>query len=319
MRILIQGGGGVGLGLGSFLLAAGHEVAFLGRGATVDALRTHGLRRTGCFGWHTAAAGTFEAATSLEELGGRAPDFVRVAVKSFDSAAAAEALAGEAGRLAEAPLVLCQNGWGNAEIFAARFPKARVWSARVITGFRRVVDHHVEVTVHAEPVRIGSLFGEPAARVQPLCEALAAGGIPTEPTDDIAADLWAKLLYNGCLNPACALLGVPYGVFGESEPGRALIGTLAAEIFAVMDAAGWHTHWKSAAEWLEDFFARLLPPTAGHESSMLQDLRAGRRTEIDALTGAIVRLGREHGVPTPTNAALLRLVNVLDEGRVPAK
>lgn len=318
MRILIQGAGSVGLGLGSFLLAAGQQVGFLGRQAAVEALRSHGLRRTGRFGWHTAPPGTFEAASSLAELAERtdaAPDFVLVAVKSFDSPAAADELAAETRRLGDAPLVLCQNGWGNAETFAARFPEARVWNARVITGFRRPALHHVEVTVHAEPLRIGSLFGEPAARVAALCEALAAGGIPTEPTETIGADLWAKLLYNGCLNPACAVLGVPYGVLGGSPHGRALIEALASEIFAVMHAAGWHTHWESAGAWLEDFFERLLPVTAEHESSMLQDLRAGRPTEIDALTGAIVRLAAEHRTAAPANAALLRLVEVLDERR----
>jgi 2-dehydropantoate 2-reductase len=318
MRILIQGAGSVGLGLGSFLLAAGHQVAFLGRKASVEALRTHGLRRTGRFGWHTAPAETFEAASSMVELAeptAAAPDFVLIAVKSFDSAAAAAELAEQTARLGDAPLVLCQNGWGNAETFAARFPEARVWNARVITGFRRAALHHVDVTVHAEPVRIGSLFGQPAARVARLCDALTAGGLPSEATDTIGADLWAKLLYNGCLNPACAILGVPYGALGASPPGRALIESLAHEIFAVMHAAGWRTHWASADAWLEDFFERLLPVTAEHESSMLQDLRAGRRTEIDALTGAIVRLGEKHGTPAPANAALLRLVEVLDERR----
>ena len=275
MRILIQGAGSVGLGLGSFLLAAGQRVALLGREASVAALRAHGLRRTGCFGWHTAPPETFDAASSLDELAEQregsfaAPDFVLVAVKSFDSEAAADELASGAARLGDAPLVLCQNGWGNAEIFAARFPEARVWNARVITGFRRAALHHVDVTVHAEPLRIGSLFGEPAAQLAPLCRALAAGGLPTEPTDTIGADLWAKLLYNGCLNPACAILGVPYGALGTAPPGRALIEALASEIFAVMHAAGWHTHWNSANEWLDDFFQRLLPRSSGHFSAIM--------------------------------------------------
>ncbi len=312
MRILVQGAGGVGLGLGSFLLAAGARLGFVAREPGAGALAAGGLRRRGVFGEHAAKPGSFEVATSPAELPGP-PDFVLVAVKSFDSAAAAEELAAAGDALGEAPLVLCQNGWGNAEVFAARFPRPRVWNARVITGFRRLAPGEVEVTVHAEPVRVGSLFGEPAARVARLCEALARGGLPAEPTDDVAADLWAKLLYNGCLNPACAILGVPYGELGASPHGRALIETLSDEIFAVMRAAGWSSHWPSATAWREDFFARLLPPTASHESSMLQDLRAGRRTEIDALTGAVVELGRAHGVPAPTNAALEVLVKALEE------
>jgi len=79
MRVVVVGAGGVGLGLGSFLLAAGTEVAFVGRAATVAALRRDGLERGGRFGAHRAAPGTFAAVEHLEELPGAdvaAPDFV---------------------------------------------------------------------------------------------------------------------------------------------------------------------------------------------------------------------------------------------------
>jgi 2-dehydropantoate 2-reductase len=79
-----------------------------------------------------------------------------------------------------------------------------------------------------------------------------------------------------------------------------------------MQAAGHETHWPSAAAWLADFYARLLPPTAAHESSMLQDLRAGRRTEIDAITGAVVALAARHGVEAPVSRAVLSLVRFLE-------
>jgi 2-dehydropantoate 2-reductase len=314
LDVIVFGAGAVGLGLASALLEAGAvRVRVVGRPETVAALRAQGLRRTGIFGAAHAEPACFEAAASLAELPPGAADFVLVATKSFDSEAAAHELAAAPHCVGPATrLVLCQNGWGNAERFAAHFPEARIWNARVITGFRLRAKHHVDVTVHAEPVHVGSLFGEPASYVAPLCAAIAKGGLPCEPTEQIAADLWAKLLYNGALNPLGAILGVPYGALGERAHTREVMAAIARETFAVMEAAGFATHWPSAEAWLADFYARLLPPTAAHESSMLQDLRAGRRTEIDAITGAVVALAAKHGVDVPVSRALLVLVRALE-------
>jgi len=159
---------------------------------------------------------------------------------------------------------------------------------------------------------VGSLFGESPAQVAPLCAALAKGGIPCEPTATIAEDLWAKLLYNATLNPLGAILGASYGALGASEHTRGVMERIAHETFVVMRAAGWRTHWPDASAWLADFYTRLLPPTAAHESSTLQDLRAGRRTEIDAITGAVVELAERHGVAVPVSRSLLALVRFLE-------
>jgi 2-dehydropantoate 2-reductase len=311
---IVFGAGAVGLGLASALAASGGaRVRIVARPAAAAALRAHGLARSGIFGAVHVPPERLEVAEGAAALGGPHADWVLVATKAFDGASAAAALAGA--RAAVGPgtrLVLCQNGWGNAERFAAVFPPARVWSARVITGFRRLAPHHVDVTVHAEPVRIGSLFGAPAGDAAKLCAALAQGGVPCEPSDDIAADLWAKLLYNAALNPLGALLGVPYGALGAAPATRGVLEALARETFAVMEAAGFATHWPSAEAWLADLHGRLLPPTAAHESSMLQDIRAGRRTEIDAITGAVVALAARHGVAAPVNESLLTLVRALE-------
>jgi 2-dehydropantoate 2-reductase len=317
--VIVFGAGAVGLGLASALLAGeGVRVRIVARPGVAAALRAHGLVRSGIFGEASVPPGRLEVASAAGELSGPPADYVLVATKAFDSDAAAAELAEARGAVgAGTLLVLCQNGWGNAERFAARFPAARVWSARVITGFRKLAPHHVDITVHAEPVRIGSLFGENATRVAPLCAALATGGIPCEPSADIAADLWAKLLYNATLNPLGAMLGASYGALGASPHARGVMEALAQETFAVMEAAGWRTHWPSAAAWLADFSARLLPPTAAHESSMLQDLRAGRRTEIDAITGAVVELAARHGVAAPVSRSVLALVRFLEARGTP--
>ena len=313
MDVIVFGAGAVGLGLASALLAGDARVRIVARPATAEALRTHGLVRSGLFGGAHAAPARFEVASSAAALSPGVADFALIATKAFDSPAAALALA-EAPRAvgSATQLVLCQNGWGNAERFTARFPAERVWSARVITGFRKLAPHHVDVTVHAEPVHVGSLFGASLARVAPLCAAIDEGGIPCEPTACIAEDLWAKLLYNATLNPLGAILGVPYGALGASPRTRAVIEALARETFAVMEAAGQRTHWPSADAWLADLYTRLLPPTAAHDSSMLQDLRTRRRTEIDAITGAVVELAARHGVEAPVSRSVLTLVRFLE-------
>ncbi len=314
LDVIVFGAGAVGLGLASALLAEGSSrVRLVARPETAAALRAHGLRRTGIFGEVHVAAGRLELATSLAELPGGGADFVLVATKAFDSARAAQALADAPAVVSAATqLVLCQNGWGFASRFTAHFAPARVWNARVITGFRRITLHHVDITVHAEPVHVGSLFGESPEQVSSLCAAIALGGIPCEPTAEITEDLWAKLLYNATLNPLGAILGVPYGALGASAHTRRVMEALAQETFAVMQAAGFRTHWPSAKAWLDDFYARLLPPTAAHESSTLQDLRAGRRTEIDAITGAVVELAEQYGVDVPVSRSVLALVRFLE-------
>lgn len=315
MDVIVFGAGAVGLGLASALLVSGERVRLVARGETAAALRAYGLLRTGLFGRAQLPAGTFGVAESAAALAPGSADFVLVATKAFDTDAAAAALAEARHAVGARTLfVLCQNGWGSASRFTERFPAERVFSARVITGFRRPALHHVEITVHAEPMHVGSLFGASTARVAPLCAALAKGGLPCEPSERIAEDLWAKLLYNATLNPLGAILGASYGALGASPHTRPLLEALARESFAAMRAAGFRTHWPSAESWLADFRLRLLPPTAAHESSMLQDLRGGRRTEIDAITGAVVELAARHGVDVPVSRSVLALVRFLEAG-----
>jgi 2-dehydropantoate 2-reductase len=316
MKVIVFGAGAVGLGLASALLAGGAGVGIVARPATAESLRRHGLKRSGLFGNHAAPPGSFAVAEQADALPAGAADFALVATKAFDTDAAARALVAAPQVIgSHTRFVLCQNGWGSAERFAVHAPRARVFSARVITGFRRPALHEVEITVHAEPIHVGSLFGASSDEALPLCAAIATGGIPCEPSDRIAEDLWAKLLYNATLNPLGAIVDASYGTLGASHHTRPVMEALARETFAVMRAAGFRTHWPSADTWLADFRARLLPPTAAHESSMLQDLRAGRRTEIEAITGAVVELAARHGIGVPVSRTLLALVRFLGSRR----
>jgi 2-dehydropantoate 2-reductase len=114
------------------------------------------------------------------------------------------------------------------------------------------------------------------------------------------------------LNGLSTVFDVPYGVLGESPHTRELMETIAHEVYAVMTAAGYETHWASAEDYIDTFYKHQLPPTYSHEPSMLQDIRASKRTEIDALNGAVVALGQQHGVATPTNTTVTRMIQFME-------
>ncbi len=314
LAVGVIGAGAVGLGLGSCLLEAGARVHFVVRTAeTASALREEGVRRTGVFGDTVCGPERLDVTTSLRDLASAAPDCVLVCTKTTAALELARRLAEVWDAFpAEPAMVLCQNGWGSAECFAARLPPRQIFCARVITGFRRVAPAAVEITAHAQPIRMGSLYGEDPARLGPLCEAIARGGIPCELSPAIAKDLFAKLLYNCALNPLAALRKVPYGPLGDDPQSREILACVVREIFDVLHGTGNETHWGSAAEYLDFFYRELLPPTRQHESSMLQDIRAGRETEIDALCGAVTLLGSTAQVPTPVNEALRTLIRAME-------
>jgi len=134
------------------------------------------------------------------------------------------------------------------------------------------------------------------------------GGIPCETTDSIEKDLWAKMLYNCALNPLGAILNVPYGVLAEYEFTRTIMCGIVEEIFAVMDAAGYQSHWRRASDFLDVFYGKLVPATAEHRSSTLQDIVAKKKTEMDALNGAVISLAGKYEVSVPYNLVVCNMV-----------
>jgi 2-dehydropantoate 2-reductase len=313
MNVLVYGGGAVGLGLGSCLIKAGAKVDFLSRPDAVALLRQEGLVRSGIFGTFCAAPSAFGAYTSLDEITSANYDYVLVCTKAYDSEHAARDLAAHLELAHAADIVLCQNGWGNAERFCAHFPEERIYNARVITGFCRPQKNHTQITVHADAVHVGSLFHGNLSVLEPLARAISAGDIPCQISRAIQKDLWAKMLYNCPLNPLGAILNVTYGTLADWSHTRAIMDRVVYEIYAVMGASGYRTHWDTPGAYLAVFYGTLLPPTASHRSSMLQDIQARKQTEIDALNGAVIALGDEQGIPVASNAMLYDMIRFLEE------
>ncbi len=305
--ILVAGAGALGSVLGGLLARAGRAVTLLGRRAHLDAVGRDGLLVDGLFGTHRVRG--LACVTDVAEL--RGPfDVVLLTVKAYDTATMAAAVAPHLAR--DGVLICLQNGLGNVEAAAAAVGAPRVLGARVIFGNEVVAPGHARVTVFADPVLIGSPDPADARRQAAAARwaaALAAAGVPAEPTDAIVPALWAKVFYNAALNPLGALLGLRYGELAENLDTRAVMDAVIDEAFAVACAAGVALRWLDAGAYRAEFYGRLVPATAGHRSSMLQDLERGRRTEVDAINGYVAARG-----PAPTNAALAHLVRARSGG-----
>ena len=311
MKTLIYGAGSVGLGVASCLLESGVRVELLARPSTAVALRRLGLIRTGIFGHCHHLGDRFAVYTTTAEIRSWDYDYVLICTKSFDTEAAARELS-TAGS-PQCRYVLFQNGWGNAEIFTRYFSPENVFNARVITGFARRELHAVEITVHADDILIGSFQPGNEESLPELCSSITGGGIPCSVSNNIVKDLWAKMLYNCPLNSLGAVFEVSYGQLGDNSYSRELMDRIITEVFDVMLKAGYGTHWKSAADFFPVFYEKLIPPTGEHFSSTLQDLRAGKRTEIDALNGAVINLAKKLQLDVPVNTVVFNMVKFKEE------
>ena len=313
MKALIYGGGSVGLGVASCLLKSKAAVDIIAREVTVEALQRNGLVRKGIFGEFHMKPGDFNCFPSLNSISKQRYDYILVSVKSCDSLEAAKDISQHKNLFDDkSKIVLFQNGWGNAEIFSSFLPKEQIFNARVITGFRRPKPNEVTITVHADSIHIGSLFGEDSSKVEELCKAISDGGIPCERTEKIEKDLWAKMLYNCALNPLGAILDVPYGILARNESTRLIMDKICEEIFQVLAVTGYKTHWGQAEDFLKVFYDKLVPDTAEHRSSTLQDIHAKKKTEIEALNGAIIRLAEKHNINVPYNETVYNMIRFIE-------
>ncbi len=285
---------------------AGHRVTLLGMDSDhIAAIREKGLRIVGIWGEHHVAS--LRAQTNLDGLSRGDFDLIIVSVKSYDTTTAVRGILS----LVDDDTLVCsyQNGLGNAEKIAEVVGWERTVGARVIYGVWLPAPGCAEITVIANPTALGAYDpGPPAARVREIAAAMDSAGIPTIYTDQIGTLLWGKVAYNCALNPLSGLLDVPYGTLSETEHTLGIMREVIAEMYAVAKAMQVRLEPATAPEYMEVLVNKLIPPTAAHYASMREDFRHRRRTEIDALNGAICRYGKQHGIECPTNTLLTRLV-----------
>jgi len=265
----------------------------------VDAINANGLRLSGA----GEVAGKLRATSDPGEL--PACEFGIVATKAMHTE---PAIAATAHAFADGAVCSVQNGIGNEETLAGHV--SRVIRGTTFPAGRIVEPGHVQWDVKGDTT-IGPFEPSPATfdEVERLAEACTRAGLPTEAVADARGPQWRKLIFNAATNPVGALTGLTHGRVCEDPALRRLVSGLVDEGKAV--AAAQQIVLDADPEELIDHAAK--PEVAyDHKASMLQDVEARRETEIDYLNGGIARFGREHGVPTPLNEAILALVKGLE-------
>lgn len=314
MKILIAGSGAIGSVLGGFLRKSGRDVTLAGRGKHIRAIREQGLHITGIWGEHTLRdIGTMEPSAAAQSDLQHRFDAILVCVKSYDTA---EALRTYQDLLKkDGVCVSFQNGMGNMETIAQGVGDQRTGGARVIFGSEIVGPGHVNVTVYADQIVVGPYRTgqtENKDRLSELAHLIDASGISACYMDDVYPHLWAKMFYNCPLNPLGAILKLPYGELVKQESVKAIMNDVVKEAFAAARGIGVNLPFENSGDFMQVFYDMLVPSTAGHRASMLQDIEHGKRTEIDALNGAVVRYGEELGIPVDTNRTLVRLIKAIE-------
>ncbi len=317
MKFLIMGAGAIGSVIGGFLAKAGHEVTLVGRGEHIKSIKNNGLRIDGIWGKHTIGHEKFKAL--LTEPAPDEYDYVLITVKSYDTEKTAKQLKSVFMRSLKKDKILfvpMQNGIGNIEIFEKLLGKNNVAGARVIFGAKITEPGCVRVTVIAEPTAIGLNRGEKVKgeekikKLKLLTSVLDSSGIPSEFVKDVSPYLWAKVFYNSALNPLSALLNMTYGQLAENPFTRGLMDRVIDEAFAVAKGMKVKLFWRNSDEYKKHFYNKLIPPTSSHYASMLEDLKR-KRTEIDAINGAVVRYAKKLNLPVPVNETLTNLIRAV--------
>lgn len=305
MKILIFGLGAVGQVLGGFLQKAGHDVSAIGRSKVAAAVNLSGIDISGIWGEHRVKLSrTYE---DIKELTIEPFDLILLTIKSFDTRFAANAVKKFVGKKT---MVICaQNGYGNYEIASDILGKEHVLQARLLFGAESLDPGKVKISVFGDDILLGSpKHGIAEERIKDIAKIFTEAEIPTRYTGDIEAYLWAKILYNCALNPLSAVLETHYGSLGENQDLMAVMEGVILEIFNVANAYNIPMLWDTPASYTRFFYEKLLPPTAAHHASMLQDIKSGRTTEIDALNGAMVRLGEKAGINVSINKTLTCII-----------
>jgi 2-dehydropantoate 2-reductase len=296
VRFLIFGAGAMGSFVGG-LLARSHDVTLVGRHDHVEAIRRHGLRVTG----RTELEIRVRA---VEEVAQAEPaDVVVVTVKSYDTRAAVDALEPF---WEHATFLSLQNGLGNVELLAER--AERVLGGVTYSGVTFVAPGRIEHAGTGDTV-LGPYRGTSLADTDRLGALFRESGIETSVTESIETTLWRKAVVNACFNPLTGLLEVRSGALARSGSLSACSTLIVSEAVAVARACGVAL---DEGELLERVRA-VSHATARNKSSMLQDMQKGRRTEIDAINGAIARRGAERGIDCPANRVLTLLVKAAGE------
>ncbi len=305
MKIAVLGAGAMGCLYGAALHRGGAQVTLVDTNPQhLAALQDRGLELERRQGTEILPI----PACRPEELRGPL-DLVLVFTKTFVTDAALAGIAHAIGP--ETRLLSLQNGLGNDERLAAHVPEDRV-----LVGVSSLPSDLVgpgRVRSHGEGgTKLYPAFTDgDRAFAEKVAALLTRGELPATADPAIHEAVWSKAIFNATMNPLCALTLRTPGFLGAHEESRAMIGQAVDEGVAAAHANGVMVDRQA----IHDLTHVSITDHATHEASMLQDVKAGRRTEVDGINGAIVQAAQAKGVGVPLLETLWRLVK-LEEAKL---
>ena len=289
MRVAVIGTGGVGGYFGAKLALAGHDVTFVARGAHLDAIRKHGLKVE-----HESAPMHVANAQATDDLSTIGPvDIAMVCTKLWDVESTAPSLKP---LVADGGLAIpFQNGIDAPDMLRRTLGRDHVAGGIAFVAARISGPGVVTITGALGRLRVGPFFGIGEHKINAFADAGRAAGFNVDVADDIRRALWEKFAMFSAMSGCTALARQSIGVIRSDPDLRAMYERAILEAMAVGKADG----VKFADDYLKQqlAFADNLNPAM--KASMANDLAAGHKLELPWLSGAVVRLGRQHGVPTP--------------------
>lgn len=293
MRIAVVGAGGVGGYFGGKLALAGEDVALIARGAHLVAIRERGLRVESAGGDFTVRPAA--ATDSPAEVG--PVDMVLVGVKTWQVAEVARTLGPLLGP--ETGVVPLLNGVEAPAELAAALGPGPVLGGLCRISAQVVAPGVIRHTAIAPSVAFGELDNRRSARAEALLAAFTRAGVSAAIADDIRLAMWEKFLLITTWGIG-ALTRTPVGAWRSVPETRAMAEAAMREVVAVAQASGVRLPAEAVGRNLG--FLDMVPPEG--VTSMQRDIMEGRPSELEAQNGAVVRLGRAAGVPTPTHALI---------------
>lgn len=303
MRVAVIGAGAMGGLWASRLDASGHEVTVVDVAEPiVERIRAEGLQVEGPGDKRTISHP--RATTEPASIGEVDAVFFFVKAAHTESAALAAApLVGESTMVAT-----LQNGWGNADVLAEHFRPAQIVMGVTYNSATVGAPGQIAHT-GAGPSFIGA-YESDSPPPDELSELQSAADLPTTVAVDIRQEVWKKLILNAVTLPTSALTGLTAGALGASPAMSDLLEGLCNESVAVANAMGLDI---DSSERLSTIHAVLERAGAG-KASMLQDVEARRKTEIEVINEAVVREAARYNVAAPLNSAMSSLVKALEGG-----
>jgi 2-dehydropantoate 2-reductase len=297
MRIAVYGAGGVGGYFGGRLAQAGADVHLIARGAHLQALREHGLRVRSVKGDFMAQVPATDDPADIGPC-----DYVLFCVKAFDTEPAAARLGPLVGDATA--VVSLQNGVDNEEKLALAVGQDHVMGGAAFI-FAGIAEPGVIVhTGGPTSITFGELDGQVTERAKRLLEGCQQAGFAAELSENIKMVLWAKLAFICAQAGMTAAVRLPIGEIRTADAAWAAFQWLVAEVAAVAEADG--VPVPPAAKERALAMAQSVEP--GSFSSLHDDLVGGRRMELEALHGFVVRRAAGHGVPVPMSEAIYAIL-----------